>query len=127
MRSARSFIHRRLTGLEDSGLPSSRSMSIVNILVRSPLQTRFPCTDKLTLGSVLMLSTEVVIQATAGNRIVARETIKPFRKDVLAKLHAADVSRRRKLLEKQKEGRKRLRAVGNVIIDQSAFQSFMSR
>ncbi|WZH43116.1 translation factor GUF1 mitochondrial [Fusarium acuminatum] len=70
---------------------------------------------------------EVVIQATAGNRIVARETIKPFRKDVLAKLHAADVSRRRKLLEKQKEGRKRLRAVGNVIIDQSAFQSFMSR
>ncbi|KAJ4185276.1 Translation factor guf1 mitochondrial [Fusarium falciforme] len=70
---------------------------------------------------------EVVIQATAGNRIVARETIKPFRKDVLAKLHAADVSRRRKLLEKQKEGRKRLRAVGNVVIDQSAFQSFMSR
>lgn len=70
---------------------------------------------------------EVVIQATVGNRIVARETIKPFRKDVLAKLHAADVSRRRKLLEKQKEGRKRLRAVGNVIIDQSAFQKFLSK
>ncbi len=52
---------------------------------------------------------EVVIQATAGKRIVARETIKPFRKDVLQKLHASDVSRRRKLLEKQKEGRKKLK------------------
>lgn len=52
---------------------------------------------------------EVVIQATAGRRIVARETIKPFRKDVTAKLHAADVGRRRKLLDKQKAGRKKLR------------------
>lgn len=52
---------------------------------------------------------EVVIQAAVGKRIVARETIKPFRKDVLAKLHASDVSRRRKLLEKQKEGKKKLR------------------
>lgn len=70
---------------------------------------------------------EVVIQASVGSKIVARETIKPFRKDVLAKLHASDITRRRKLLEKQKEGRKRLRAVGNVIIDQSAFQSFLSK
>lgn len=62
-----------------------------------------------------------------GNKVIARETIKPFRKDVLAKLHASDITRRRKLLEKQKEGRKRLRAVGNVIIDQSAFQSFLSK
>jgi translation elongation factor EF-4 len=68
-----------------------------------------------------------VIQAAAGRRIVARETLKPFRKDVLAKLHASDISRRRKLLEKQKEGRKRLRAVGNVIIDQSVFQRFLSK
>ncbi|KAK0644375.1 GTP-binding protein GUF1 [Cercophora newfieldiana] len=70
---------------------------------------------------------EVVIQAAAGRRIVARETIKPFRKDVLAKLHASDISRRRKLLERQKEGRKRLRAVGNVVIDQSAFQRFLTK
>ena len=70
---------------------------------------------------------EVVIQAVAGNRVVARETIKPFRKDVLQKLHAADVSRRRKLLEKQKEGRKKLRAVGNVTIDNKAFQSFLAK
>lgn len=70
---------------------------------------------------------EVVIQAVTGKQVVARETIKPFRKDVLAKLHASDITRRRKLLEKQKEGRKRLRAVGNVVIDQEAFQNFLSR
>lgn len=70
---------------------------------------------------------EVVIQAVAGKRIVARETIKPFRKDVLQKLHASDVSRRRKLLEKQKEGRKKLRAVGNVVIAQEAFQRFLAK
>lgn len=46
---------------------------------------------------------------------------------MLAKLHASDITRRRKLLEKQKEGRKRLRAVGNVVIDQAAFQKFLSK
>lgn len=70
---------------------------------------------------------EVVIQAVAGRKIVARETLKPYRKDVLAKLHASDVSRRRKLLEKQKEGRKKLKAVGNVIIEQKAFQAFLAK
>ena len=70
---------------------------------------------------------EIIIQAAAGRRIVARETIKPFRKDVLAKLHAADVSRRRKLLEKQKEGRKKLKAVGNIAIDAKAFQAFLAK
>ena len=70
---------------------------------------------------------EVVIQAAIGRRIVARETVKPFRKDVLAKLHATDVSRRRKLLEAQKEGRKKLRAVGNITIDHKAFQNFLAK
>jgi elongation factor 4 len=70
---------------------------------------------------------EVIIQAVAGRRIVARETIKPFRKDVLQKLHASDVSRRRKLLEKQKEGRKKLKAVGNISIDHTAFQKFLAK
>ncbi|OJJ60468.1 hypothetical protein ASPSYDRAFT_56036 [Aspergillus sydowii CBS 593.65] len=69
---------------------------------------------------------EVIIQAAVGRKIVARETVKPYRKDVLAKLHASDVSRRRKLLEKQKEGRKRLKAVGNVVIEHKAFQAFLS-
>ena len=70
---------------------------------------------------------EVIIQAAAGRRVVARETIKPFRKDVLAKLHASDISRRRKLLENQKEGRKKLKAVGNITIDQKAFQGFLAK
>lgn len=70
---------------------------------------------------------EIVIQAAAGRSIVARETLKPFRKDVLQKLHASDVSRRRKLLEKQKEGRKKLKAVGNVVIEHSAFQAFLAK
>ncbi|KAJ5884827.1 hypothetical protein N7495_009337 [Penicillium taxi] len=70
---------------------------------------------------------EIIIQAAVGKKIIARETIKPYRKDVLAKLHASDVSRRRKLLEKQKEGRKRLRAVGNVIIEHKAFQAFLAK
>ncbi|KAI1079850.1 GTP-binding protein lepa [Whalleya microplaca] len=70
---------------------------------------------------------EVIIQAAVGKRVVARETIKAFRKDVLAKLHASDITRRRKLLEKQKEGRKRLRTVGNVVIEQEAFQRFLSK
>jgi elongation factor 4 len=70
---------------------------------------------------------EVVIQAVAGRRIVARETIKPFRKDVLQKLHASDISRRRKLLERQKEGRKKLKAVGNITIAHEAFQKFLAK
>jgi elongation factor 4 len=70
---------------------------------------------------------EIIIQAAVGRRIVARETIKAYRKDVLAKLHASDISRRRKLLEKQKEGRKRLNAIGNVVIDHKAFQAFLSK
>lgn len=70
---------------------------------------------------------EVVIQAAVGRQVIARETIKPFRKDVLAKLHASDISRRRKLLEKQKEGRKKLKAVGNVVIEHTAFQAFLAK
>lgn len=70
---------------------------------------------------------EIVIQAAVGKQIIARETLKPFRKDVLAKLHAADITRRKKLLEKQKEGRKKLKAVGNVVIDHSAFQAFLAK
>ncbi|KAG7825834.1 hypothetical protein KL909_001066 [Ogataea angusta] len=70
---------------------------------------------------------EVIIQAKANNRIIARETIKARRKDVLAKLHAADISRRKKLLAKQKEGKKNLKAVGQVRISSEAYQSFLRR
>lgn len=72
---------------------------------------------------------EVVIQAAtrAGKNVVARETLPAFRKDVTAKLHAADVSRRRKLLENQKEGRKRHRSIGRVNIDPASFQKFLAK
>lgn len=95
------------------------------ILDREKVYTRARSICEKLKGNIPRQQFEIPIQAAVGGRIISRETVRAYRKDVLSKCYGGDISRKKKLLEKQKEGKKRMRQVGSVEIPQEAFLSVL--
>ncbi|KNC74527.1 hypothetical protein SARC_12931, partial [Sphaeroforma arctica JP610] len=107
-----------------NGEPVDALSSIVH--TQSALRIGKRLTQKLaeTLSRGLF---DIIIQASMDNKVLARETLKAYRKQVLAKCYGGDVSRKRKLLEKQKAGKKRMKMIGNVEVPKEAFLSLVKK
>jgi len=99
--------------------------ALSRIVHRSKAETRGRAILKRLRKEIARHQFEIALQAAIGSRIIARETIKAFRKDVIARLSGGDVTRKQKLLKKQKAGKKRMKMIGTVAVPQKAFMAVL--